>query len=141
MLRAVGKCMCTLCCTRADDADMCHVAVYVLHGIRFYQHLTSSTTWTWGLAWAHAASSDLVRWQHLPIAITPTPGGPDADGCFSGQTYVASLTTRECAVLPACSLLQWHGVCIKHCGLNFIANALHTFSFGIYYQQPRPNAS
>src|SRR5260370_38805089 len=26
--------------------------------------------------WGHAASSDLVRWDLLPLALTPTPGGP-----------------------------------------------------------------
>lgn len=51
---------------------------------RFYQHVSSSTTWNWGLAWGHAVSPDLVRWRHLPLALQPTPGMADADGCFSG---------------------------------------------------------
>ena len=38
--------------------------------------------------WAHAVSEDMVRWQHLPIALSPTPGGPDQDGCFSGSAVV-----------------------------------------------------
>jgi beta-fructofuranosidase len=34
--------------------------------------------------WGHAASSDLVHWTHLPIALAPTPGTVDEDGCWSG---------------------------------------------------------
>ncbi len=34
--------------------------------------------------WGHAVSEDLVHWEHLPIALTPTPNGPDQVGCFSG---------------------------------------------------------
>lgn len=35
--------------------------------------------------WGHAASPDLVRWTDLPVALVPTPGGADADGCWSGS--------------------------------------------------------
>ncbi|WP_322822699.1 glycoside hydrolase family 32 protein [Chloroflexus sp.] len=34
--------------------------------------------------WGHATSHDLIHWQHQPIALSPTPGGADADGCWSG---------------------------------------------------------
>jgi len=43
----------------------------------------------WGaIHWGHAVSEDLVLWEHWPIAISPTPGGCDEGGCFSGATVI-----------------------------------------------------
>ena len=43
----------------------------------------------WGdMHWAHSMSPDMVHWKHLPIALSPTIGGPDQDGCFSGSAVV-----------------------------------------------------
>ncbi len=49
----------------------------------FYQYNPNGTTHR-AIHWGHAISTDFIHWQHLPIALAPTPDGPDADGCWSG---------------------------------------------------------
>jgi beta-fructofuranosidase len=34
--------------------------------------------------WGHTVSTDLVHWEHLPVALAPEPGTADEDGCWSG---------------------------------------------------------
>jgi beta-fructofuranosidase len=53
----------------------------------FYQYaavISNSATKYWG----HAVSKDLVHWRNLGIALAPTPGGPDQDGCWTGSAVV-----------------------------------------------------
>ncbi len=38
--------------------------------------------------WAHATSSDMIHWRREPVALAPTPGGPDADGCWTGTAAI-----------------------------------------------------
>lgn len=52
----------------------------------FYQHHPYSTQWG-PMHWGHARSKDLLRWEHLPVALAPE-GPADKDGCFSGSAVV-----------------------------------------------------
>jgi beta-fructofuranosidase len=53
----------------------------------FFQYNPNAAVWG-DMHWNHAVSPDLVHWKHLPIALAPTPGGPDQDGCFSGSVVI-----------------------------------------------------
>ena len=55
----------------------------------FYQLNPGGATWG-AMHWGHAVSPDMVHWRHQPIALAPTPGGPDSEGCFSGSAVVFS---------------------------------------------------
>lgn len=49
----------------------------------FYQHNPAAPVHA-NIHWGHVSSPDLAHWEHHPIALTPTPGGPDEAGCWSG---------------------------------------------------------
>ncbi|MGV9456951.1 glycoside hydrolase family 32 protein [Streptomyces sp. NPDC003635] len=49
----------------------------------FYQHNPAAPVHA-NVHWGHVSSPDLAHWEHHPIALTPTPGGPDEAGCWSG---------------------------------------------------------
>jgi beta-fructofuranosidase len=53
----------------------------------FYQYNPDGAYWG-DMHWGHAVSLDMVHWRHLPVALAPTPGGPDAQGCFTGTAAV-----------------------------------------------------
>lgn len=53
-----------------------------------YQHYPNATVWG-PMHWGHAISSDLVNWEHLPIALYPDSLGY----IFSGSTIVDTANT------------------------------------------------
>ena len=50
----------------------------------FFQYNPNAAVWG-DMHWNHAVSGDMIHWRHLPIALAPTPGWADADGCFTGS--------------------------------------------------------
>ncbi len=53
----------------------------------FYQLNPEAAVWG-DMHWGHAVSTDMVHWHPEAIALAPTPGGPDSEGCFSGSAVV-----------------------------------------------------
>jgi len=49
----------------------------------FFQYNPGASVWG-DMHWAHAVSKDMVHWTHRPVAMAPTPGGPDSYGVFTG---------------------------------------------------------
>jgi beta-fructofuranosidase len=84
----------------------------------FYQYNPNGAFWG-TMHWGHAVSPDLVHWTHLPIALAPTPGSVDEDGCYSGYivdhdgtptlvyTGVRGLSELPCVAIGTDDLVSW----------------------------------
>ena len=82
----------------------------------FYQYNPNGAFWG-DMHWAHAVSEDMLRWKHLPMALAPTPGGPDKDGVFSGcavidngavtAVYTGVNPETQCIATSGGDLTEW----------------------------------
>jgi beta-fructofuranosidase len=50
----------------------------------FFQYNPGAAVWG-DMHWAHAVSPDMIHWRHMPVALAPTPGWDDSEGCFTGS--------------------------------------------------------
>jgi beta-fructofuranosidase len=83
----------------------------------FYQY-NPGNPWHDRIHWGHTVSSDLVHWADLPVALEPTPDGPDRDGCWSGCAvdhqgvpmliYTGVFPQVVCLATSPDNLLTWH---------------------------------
>lgn len=86
----------------------------------FYQHNPYAAFHggrTGTIHWGHAFSEDLVYWKHLPIALAPTPDGPDKDGVYSGCAvdnngvptilYTGILPEVQCIATSTDDMITW----------------------------------
>ncbi|MHC3130376.1 MAG: glycoside hydrolase family 32 protein [Candidatus Bathyarchaeota archaeon] len=83
----------------------------------FYQYNPDKPYRATNMHWGHAVSKDLVHWTHLPIALTPTPSGPDKDGCFTGCMvnhdgiptiiYTGVWPEVQCVATSTDSMITW----------------------------------
>lgn len=80
----------------------------------FYQHYPDDLVWG-PMHWGHAVSSDLIEWQHLPIALYPDEKGM----IFSGSAVVDAQNTSGLGSVdntPLVALFTYHDEAAKQGG-------------------------
>ncbi|HUL14651.1 MAG TPA: GH32 C-terminal domain-containing protein [Terriglobales bacterium] len=76
----------------------------------FFQYNPNAAVWG-DMHWAHSVSPDMIHWRHLPMALSPTPGSDDQEGCFTGSAVnddgtATILYTGVKSVLPGDATLR-----------------------------------
>lgn len=84
----------------------------------FFQHNPAGPRHD-AIAWGHASSTDLVRWELHPVAFGPTPGGPDARGCWSG-CYLPGLGGPAMAYSGIAEEAPHSTVCVRRGGEDLL---------------------
>lgn len=92
----------------------------------FYQHWPESAEWG-PMHWGHAVSPDLLRWEHLPIALAPSEPYDSAEGdvpqgCFSGSAW--ALPSGDLALfytghVDGQTPMQTQNMAVSADGINF----------------------
>ncbi|WP_151526692.1 glycoside hydrolase family 32 protein [Serinicoccus kebangsaanensis] len=78
----------------------------------FFQHNPDAPQHD-AIAWGHSSSTDLVSWQDHPVAFSPTPGGPDSGGCWSG-VLVAGPEGPAAVYTGVTGSAHGSTVCLRH---------------------------
>ncbi|MFA9392743.1 MAG: glycoside hydrolase family 32 protein [Prolixibacteraceae bacterium] len=86
----------------------------------FYQYYPDSTVWG-PMHWGHAISTDLIHWEHLPIALFP-----DSAGCiFSGSAVVDHNNTSGLGtdgLAPMIAIFTYHDFVGEKAGTTTFQN-------------------
>ncbi|MBK7627119.1 MAG: hypothetical protein IPJ16_07965 [Bacteroidales bacterium] len=91
----------------------------------FYQYYPDSTVWG-PMHWGHAVSKDMIKWQHLPVAIYPDSLGY----IFSGSAVADTKNSSGLGTIqnpPVVAIYTYHNpVLEKKAAMYFRIRVLHT---------------